>query len=130
MSAPELPKPAPKPEPTVIKQPQQPQLKQEPTPSLTYKITFYTAYEESTGKNPGDSAFGITASGERVNAGITAACPPEIPLGTPINIQGLGTRICQDRGGAIKGQHIDVYVQSVEQARSLGVQYREVQIVE
>lgn len=75
-----------------------------------WKITFYNANVESTGKRPGTPGYGITASGAKVTNGVTASCPKSIKLGTKINIEGIGVRTCQDRGGAITGKHIDVYV--------------------
>ncbi len=38
-----------------------------------------------------------------------AACPPEIPLGSKIHIEGIGDLICHDHGGAIKNKRIDVW---------------------
>lgn len=38
-----------------------------------------------------------------------AACPPEMPLGTRLRIDGLGEVTCVDRGGAIKGKQIDLW---------------------
>jgi len=38
-----------------------------------FEITYYTAGHESTGKNPGDPAYGITKSGTTVKEGQTIA---------------------------------------------------------
>ncbi len=38
-----------------------------------------------------------------------AACPPEMPFGTKLNIDGIGTVTCVDRGSAIKNKKIDVW---------------------
>jgi len=38
------------------------------------------------------------------------ACPPEYPLGTRFNIEGFGVMKCVDRGGAIKGKRLDLWV--------------------
>jgi 3D (Asp-Asp-Asp) domain-containing protein len=97
--------------------------------SETYTITAYTAGPESTGKRPGDAGYGVTASGEYVQEGVTAACPKEIPLYTVVEIEGLGERICHDRGGAIEGNRIDVYMPFVEDALQFGVQVLEVRVV-
>ncbi|GEM_PF-2654260 len=75
-----------------------------------YEVTAYHAGYESTGKSPGDKGYGKTASGAYVQEGVTIACPPHIPFGTKINIESVGTRICQDRGGAIKGKILDLYI--------------------
>src|SRR5690606_41922664 len=50
----------------------------------------------------GDAGYGITASGKPVEAGVTVACPPDLPFGTVLRIEGVGERVCHDRGGAIK----------------------------
>jgi 3D (Asp-Asp-Asp) domain-containing protein/Sec-independent protein translocase protein TatA len=77
-----------------------------------WKITYYSLDYASTGKRPGDRGYGITASGKKVTAGRTIACPPSLPLGTVVDIKGIGKRTCEDRGGAIQGKHIDVYLPS------------------
>jgi 3D (Asp-Asp-Asp) domain-containing protein len=92
-------------------------------------VTAYTAYEESTNKTPDHPSFGITASGRKVQQGVTAACPPHIPLDTWIEIEGLGKRRCDDRGGAIKGSKIDVYMKRVDEAIKFGKQERMVYIL-
>lgn len=54
---------------------------------------------------------GITASGEPVMAGWSVAADEEIfPLGTVLYIEGVGLRVVQDRGVAVKGQHLDIAV--------------------
>jgi 3D (Asp-Asp-Asp) domain-containing protein len=37
------------------------------------------------------------------------ACPPEYPLGTRFEIEGIGELVCRDRGGAIKDRRLDVW---------------------
>lgn len=92
-------------------------------------MTAYTAGPESTGKAPGHPAYGITASGTRVREGVTAACPPEMPFGTRVHIEGVGERVCQDRGGAIKGRRLDVYIADRSEALRFGRQTLEVEIL-
>ena len=78
---------------------------------VTMSITAYHAGYESTGKNPNDKWYGITASGTRVTEGRTVACGPSIPFGSRIVIPSLGIdAICEDRGGAIGDRNIDVYI--------------------
>jgi 3D (Asp-Asp-Asp) domain-containing protein len=60
-----------------------------------------------------------TASGTHVHRG-TMACPPQYPFGTKIKIKNLGTFICEDRGGAIKGNHFDMWFTSRKKALSWG----------
>lgn len=103
--------------------------RQSPPPAKTFEVTAYTAYEESTGKTPDRPAFGITASGRRVQAGVTAACPPDMPFGTWLDIEGVGKRRCDDRGGAIKGNRIDIYMPSVDAAIEFGRRRLKVRIL-
>ena len=95
----------------------------------SYVITAYTAGPESTGKAPGDPGYGATASGTHVEEGVTAACPRELPFGTVIEIEGVGKRTCLDRGGAIKGRRIDVYIPDLDDAREFGRQTLDVTII-
>ncbi|WP_339063681.1 LysM peptidoglycan-binding domain-containing protein [Tepidibacillus marianensis] len=90
--------------------------------SGVYTLTAYTAGPESTGKRPGDRGYGITSSGNRAKEGITVAVDPHvIPIGTRIYIEGIGYRVAQDTGGAIKGNKIDVYFEDVNEAIQFGV---------
>ncbi|WP_430016461.1 3D domain-containing protein [Paenibacillus naphthalenovorans] len=100
----------------------------EPAAEL-YVVTAYTSGPESTGKRPGHPAYGITASGKRVKAGRTAVCPREMAFGTRINIRGVGERVCDDRGGAIKGKRIDVYIPDLKGAVEFGRQTLEVTVI-
>lgn len=53
-------------------------------------------------------------------AGRTVAAPKNIKLGTQLNIDGHVYTV-EDRGGAIKGNKIDVYVNSHSEALAKGV---------
>lgn len=99
------------------------------TGGQTFNVTFYSSEYASTGRNPGDKYYGITASGTKATLGRTIACPPQYSFGTKINIEGIGVRVCEDRGGAIKGNHLDVYVSSESEAYRLGRQYLKGQVV-
>jgi 3D (Asp-Asp-Asp) domain-containing protein len=94
-----------------------------------FEVTAYTAYEESTGKTPGHPAFGITASGRRVQAGVTAACPRELEFGTWLEIEGVGKRRCDDRGGAISGKKLDIYMPERADALEFGRRRLKVRIL-
>jgi len=75
----------------------------------------YTASADECGKSNG-----ITASGVKVMENRTLACPPQFVFGTKVNIEGYGTFVCEDRGGAIKGNHFDMYVKTKSQAFAFG----------
>lgn len=88
--------------------------------------TAYTAGYESTGKNPGDPAYGITKSGTQARPGVVAVDPRVIPLGTQLYIEsldsvvGYGKASAEDIGGAIKGNRIDLFFECVEDAIQFG----------
>lgn len=75
----------------------------------------YTAAADECGKSDG-----ITASGLKVMEKRTLACPPQFPLGTKIKIDDMGIYTCEDRGGAIKGNHVDIYMQTKKEAFAFG----------
>ena len=52
---------------------------------------------------------GVTACGTVARYGTVAADPQVFPFGTRLLIPGYGTGVVEDVGGAIKGQHIDVW---------------------
>lgn len=56
---------------------------------------------------------GTTKSGAKPQEGVTIAADTRVlPLGTRVYIEGVGERVVQDIGGAVKGNKIDVYVSS------------------
>lgn len=87
-----------------------------------FTLTAYTAGPESTGKSPGHPAYGITSSGAKVREGVTVAVDPKvIPTGSRIYIEGIGYRVAQDTGSAIKGKRIDVFINDLDEALRFGV---------
>ncbi|MGZ4133709.1 MAG: 3D domain-containing protein [Tumebacillaceae bacterium] len=88
---------------------------------MSANLTAYTAGFESTGKNPGDPDYGITATGTHVKDGETIAVDPSvIPLGSKVYIEGIGVRVAEDTGGAIIGNRIDVYMSDLSTAIQFG----------
>jgi 3D (Asp-Asp-Asp) domain-containing protein len=75
----------------------------------------YTASADECGNSKG-----ITASGVTVQENRTIACSQEFPFGAKIEIEGMGTYVCEDRGGAIKGNHVDIYMQTKKEAFAFG----------
>ncbi len=97
---------------------------------LTMTSTAYTAGVESTGKNPGDPGYGITASGLKAERGVVAVDTSVIPLGTQLYVEGYGYAIAADTGSAIKGDKIDVFIDSYNEAIQWGVRDVTVYILE
>ena len=89
-----------------------------------YKLTAYCACKKCCGKTDG-----ITASGVKAKEGVTIAADTRVlPFGTKVCIGGHEYTV-QDRGGAIKGNKIDIYFDSHQKALEFGVQYKEIFIV-
>lgn len=87
---------------------------------VSMNVTAYTSGPESTGKRPGDPQYGITKSGAIAGPG-TLAAPPGL-MGHRMYVPGYGWGTVQDIGGAIKGNHLDVWFEKVEDARKWGRQ--------
>jgi len=90
-----------------------------------YICTGYCSCHKCTGKHPEQRGYGVTASGETVSDNTVAS---SLPFGTVLHIQGLGTKIVQDRG--VSGNRIDVWFPTHEQALEFGVKRLEVEEVE
>ncbi|MBN6189217.1 3D domain-containing protein [Aneurinibacillus sp. BA2021] len=92
-------------------------------------ISAYTNGLSETGKTSRHPLYGITASGHRTKVGTTVAAGRHIPFGTVLYIEGVGYRVVHDRGGAIKGNKVDVFVSSMGQAKRFGRQSLDVYVV-
>lgn len=92
---------------------------------FTINASAYTAAADECGKSDG-----ITSSGLKVTENRTLACPPNFPFGTKIAIEGMGEYRCEDRGGAIKGNHIDIYMETKKEAFAFGRQHLEAEIID
>lgn len=62
-----------------------------------------------------------TATGAEVRRGIVAVDPRVIPLGTKLYVDGYGEAVALDTGGAIKGNRVDLYMMSEDEASNWGV---------
>ena len=99
----------------------------EPESLGEFKITHYCPCEKCCG----EWANGITATGTTAVEGRTIAVDPKvIPYGTEVTIRYQDGRehtyISEDCGGAIKGNRLDVFMDSHEAALVAGVKYGEV----
>lgn len=101
-----------------------------------FKLTAYCSCEKCCGKwalnrpkdeNGKDIVYGST--GNILVAGTSIAVDPSvIPYGYQVEINGH-TYTAHDTGGAIKGNRIDVYFDSHQEARNFGVQFAEVFLI-
>ena len=97
------------------------------------KATAYCLCKKCCGKSENDPYYGVTASGLRIipNTGmkVIAVDPKKFSLGSEVYVESLdgsedyGNAIAADTGGAIKGNHIDLYMDSHAQALEWGVRY-------
>ena len=94
--------------------------------AIVMTATAYDLSFESTGKRPGDRYYGLTASGTKARPGVVAVDPRVIPLGTKLYVQSLdgskdyGFAIAEDKGGAIKGNKIDLFFETATQVSNFG----------
>ena len=89
-----------------------------------YKITAYCSCAKCCGK-----AKGRTAMGTKATAGRTVAASGKFAFGTKLNINGHVYTV-EDRGGAINGNKIDIYVNSHAEALAWGVRYLPVSVAQ
>lgn len=91
--------------------------------SGVYKVTAYCSCAKCCGKTNG-----ITASGTHATANRTVAAPRTFAFGTKLVINGV-TYTVEDRGGAIQGNRIDIYMNSHSEALKWGVRYVNVEVL-
>ncbi len=77
---------------------------------------------------------GITASGNGTNRNpngysTIAVDPRVIPLGSRVYVEGYGYAIAHDTGGAIKGNRIDLFMNSEAECNSWGIRSVKVYIL-
>ncbi len=85
-----------------------------------FKVTFYTGGTK-------------TATGAVPKVGRTIAVDPKvIPYGSKVRVDGFGTFIAEDTGGAIKGNKVDIYLSTRAECldSAHGVKYCDVYIIE
>lgn len=82
-------------------------------------------YFVATGYSANDPAQGtnnITATGKEIKKGMIAVDSKIIPLGTRLEIKNMGVFVAEDTGGKIKGNRIDIYFETKEEAKEFGRQ--------
>ncbi len=93
---------------------------------LVSQCESYTITSYSIAQFPGTTASGISTQGQ---AGVIAAGSYNLPFGTLVNIEGVGTYRIEDRG-RLGARHIDILLQTTREALNFGRQTRVVCIVE
>ncbi|WP_332649821.1 3D domain-containing protein [Lysinibacillus sp. 54212] len=87
--------------------------------------TAYTAYCDGCS---GTTAYGIDLRANP-NQKVIAVDPRIIPLGTKVWVEGYGEAIAGDTGGAIKGNKIDVFIPTYENAIAWGVKTVKIRVL-
>ncbi|WP_052947895.1 3D domain-containing protein [Aneurinibacillus tyrosinisolvens] len=101
-----------------------------PRQVLRMKMTAYSADFASTGKSPGHPDYAKTRTGTTAAEGRTIAVDPDVvPLGWWVYIEGYGFRKAEDTGGAIKGNRVDLFFNSEDEATNFGVQQKTVYVI-
>lgn len=89
-----------------------------------YKVTAYCPCSKCCGRY----ASGYTSSGTKATAGRTIATSSKFAFGTKLKINGKIYTV-EDRGGAIQGNKIDIYMDTHAEALAWGVKYLPVEVV-
>lgn len=89
-------------------------------------VTYYCCEPYAHVCGDGD---GLTATGLPVTPGVVAVDPEVIPLGSTVIIDGQAY-LAADTGGAVRGNHVDIAVESHQEAIERGTHTAEVWVVE
>ena len=89
-----------------------------------------TAYCASDGANNTYTASGAKAVHNPNGYSTIAVDPTVIPLGTKLYVEGYGNAIAADKGSAVKGNYIDLFFNTREEAVNFGVKHLKVQILD
>ena len=97
---------------------------------IRMKVTAYCPCKKCCGK----FANGKTATGKNAYLPGVAADPKLLPYGTKLEIPGVGIRIVDDTGGAMRAAgkkgiyHIDVRMETHQEAKKFGVKWLNVKV--
>ena len=84
----------------------------------TYTISHYCDCPICTKTAKGSK----TATGTKPKENRTIACDGKIlKMGDIVYIQGYGIRVCEDKGGAVTKNRIDVYINNHDKALKMGI---------
>lgn len=97
----------------------------EPPQEFVFNVSAYCPCPKCCGQY----ADGITASGHKIQPGDKfVAADKRFPFGTMLDIPGYGIVPVLDRGGAIKGNKLDVFFPTHQEALNWGRQYLKVKV--
>ena len=91
---------------------------------------YYFVASGYSANDPVQGTNNITATGKEIKQGMVAVDSKVIPLGTKIEIKDMGIFIAEDTGSKIKGNRIDIYFDSKEEAKKFGIKGIWVKIVD
>ncbi|KPU43764.1 cell wall-binding protein YocH precursor [Oxobacter pfennigii] len=100
--------------------------------AMTYSKVFKakaTAYWAIRGVGKTYTASGRKAVRDPEGYSTIAVDPTLIPYGTKLFVEGYGFAIAADTGSAIKGEFVDVYFNTLQEARKWGLKYVNVYIL-
>jgi 3D (Asp-Asp-Asp) domain-containing protein len=87
---------------------------------MLMESTAYTLSTSCTGRLPSHPLWGVTASGMMAQVGVVAVDTRVIPFHTRMYIEGYGFAVAGDRGSAIRGNMVDVFFDTMAEARAWG----------
>ena len=94
-----------------------------------WKRNWYFRPVVASGPNKGKPKdVGVTASGTDAHDGTIAADTAYFPFGTVMYVPGFGYGRVEDRGGAIKGYHIDLWFDDHDDALAWGSKRQKVKV--
>lgn len=91
---------------------------------LMMEATAYCSCAKCCGKSNGITTTGVQASSRTITADWNV-----LPPGTEVHIEGIGYRVVEDRGGGIKGNKLDVWFPSHQEAWKYGRRQVEVRVL-
>ena len=71
---------------------------------------------------------GMTATGTKARLGVCASDWEVLPVGTLLYVDGYGFCTVEDRGGKVKGKHIDLFFNSYNEAKQWGMKKKKILI--
>lgn len=88
-----------------------------------------TAYTASCNGCSGVTATGIDLK-KNPDQKVIAVDPKVIPLGSKVHVEGYGTAVAGDTGGAIKGKKIDLFMPAKSDATKFGVRSVKIKVLD